>query len=138
MKAKPYDHVIFDAEHTTEIDVIDNFDVLNLLEGMRPYWLARNPNLNPDDYPGHDYKYRDPGVRETRPDGRPGKYIVKNGHDIFREIYSDHHPIKFRAVMPAIDDDGGDEVGSYARTVPANEKPMAPQPLNSTVAPQPK
>ena len=66
--AKPYDQVIYmPAETSEEID--ENFDivVLDLVDLMKGYWEGTDP------YPGDPYN-----------------------HNLFKQYYSDHHPIVFR------------------------------------------
>lgn len=75
--AKPYDHVFFNPQHSTEIDRTFGFKVVNLITAMQPRW--QGPAL----YPGNPYV-----------------------HDEFRVRYSDHHPIVFRIKLPSQDDDG--------------------------------
>jgi endonuclease/exonuclease/phosphatase family metal-dependent hydrolase len=74
---RPYDHVMFLPAHTgREIDSTFGFKVLNLIAAMKPLWHSSLP------YPGNPYS-----------------------HDKFRAWYSDHHPVYFRMISPATDDD---------------------------------
>lgn len=74
---KPYDHVLFDPENSTEIDRTYGFKVVSLVEAMRLKWRG------PGGYPG----------------GPP------YDHNRFRAYYSDHNPVAFRIRIPAQDDD---------------------------------
>ena len=74
---RPYDHVMYVPEYTTEIDEGYGFEVVNLISAMRPFW-------NEDGvYPGE------------------GEYR----HDAFRYRYSDHHPVDLRLRLVGEDDD---------------------------------
>jgi len=74
---RPYDHVMYDTLYTvTEIDRQFDFDVIDLIEAMRPSWTSGDP------YPGDPYD-----------------------HNLFKQYYSDHHPVIFRMVTPSRDDD---------------------------------
>ncbi len=68
---QPYDHVMYNPEFTTEIDSLFDMQVIDLIEAMHGYW-------NPEDgvYPGDPYI-----------------------HNVFRQYYSDHHPVEFRMVV---------------------------------------
>ncbi len=74
---KPYDHVMLDPTHTTELDEAYGFKVIDLVKVMKPYWKG------PKKYPG----------------GPPYK------HNPFRAAYSDHSPVVFRINVPTHDDD---------------------------------
>jgi hypothetical protein len=75
---KPYDHVMYRPEFTSEeIDEQFGFRVVNLVEAVRPFW---DPHNGP--FPG----------------GPPYQ------HDRFRQRYSDHDPVVFRLVASADDD----------------------------------
>ena len=73
---KPYDHVMYNASHTTEIQAAGGLVVIDLVEAMRPRWQGPGP------YPGEPYN-----------------------HNEFRKRYSDHHPVVFTMAVPAADDD---------------------------------
>lgn len=73
---KPYDHVLFDARATTEIDRRFGFQVIDLIEEMRPRWRE------PAAYPGDPYE-----------------------QNVFRFYYSDHNPVSFVMQVPGRDDD---------------------------------
>lgn len=76
-KAKPYDHVMYNLEHTSrEIDTKYDIKVVDLVKAARPTWTSSSP------YPGDPYK-----------------------HDKFRQAYSDHHPIVFKMIVRNSDDD---------------------------------
>lgn len=68
--------MLFDPLYTAEIDGQFDLGVIDLIVEMKPYWSSNDP------YPGDPY-----------------------GHDQFRKYFSDHHPVVFRMVMPAADDD---------------------------------
>ena len=76
----PYDHVMYDTTYTkNEIDRVFDLHVINLIVEMERYWA----NISTDPYPGKNpYK-----------------------HDEFRKYFSDHHPVVFKMVSPADDDD---------------------------------
>jgi endonuclease/exonuclease/phosphatase family metal-dependent hydrolase len=75
-EAKPYDHIMFRPQYTSnEIDTAFGMVVINLVSMMEPSW---NSNSN---YPGNPYN-----------------------HDQFRQYYSDHHPIVFRMKVSRDDD----------------------------------
>lgn len=74
---KPYDHVMYDTVSTiSEIDTSYDLEVVNLIDAMQPFWTSSDP------YPGDPYD-----------------------HNLFKQYYSDHHPIVFRLLVPANDDD---------------------------------
>jgi endonuclease/exonuclease/phosphatase family metal-dependent hydrolase len=73
---RPYDHVIFHPQHSSEIDRAFGFKVINLIDAMRASWTGLGA------YPGDPYV-----------------------HDEFRQRYSDHHPVVFRIRIPQQDDD---------------------------------
>lgn len=73
---KPYDHVLFNPVATKEIDRAYGFQVINLIDSMRPKWRGPGP------YPGDPFQ-----------------------QNVFRFYYSDHNPVVFRMVIPAYDDD---------------------------------
>lgn len=73
---EPYDHVMYNPTHTTEIDQAFDFEIINLIDAMKPLWTSTDP------YPGEPYD-----------------------HNEFRKYYSDHHPVVFQIVTPAEDDD---------------------------------
>ena len=69
---KPYDHVI----HNQTIEILETFEVVDLIEMMRVPWaLSSN-----EPYPGDPYN-----------------------HNRFRARYSDHHPVQF--LINSVDDD---------------------------------
>lgn len=72
---KPYDHVMINPTFTSEVRALNNFQVLNLIELVRPHWILPV-------FPGDPYN-----------------------HNIFRLYFSDHHPIAFEADLPVRDDD---------------------------------
>lgn len=86
---KPYDHVMYQPIHSTEIDTTFDFQVVDLIEAMRPHWTSS------DSYPG----------------GTGGSGY---DHNRFRAFYSDHHPVVFRMNIPDADDDGDTGTGSAA------------------------
>lgn len=73
----PYDHVMYNKTYTTEIDEEFDFQVVNLIEKMKPFW-DQNVGL----YPGDPYD-----------------------HNEFKKYYSDHHPVVFKMIIPENDDD---------------------------------
>ena len=73
---RPYDHVMLAPNASSEFDNAFDLVVINLIDAMRPFWAEA------DLYPGDPYD-----------------------HNRFRQIYSDHHPIVFRLIVPAQDDD---------------------------------
>ena len=81
---KPYDQVMYRPAFTREIDRPFDFRVYNLIEAMRPFWNSTDPypggSLNPIGLPAYD-------------------------HNKFRAFYSDHHPVVFKMLVPAVDDD---------------------------------
>ena len=81
---KPYDHVMYKPEFTSEIDKGYDFKVINLIEAMRPFWHST------DSYPGGS----------VNPNSLP-----KYDHNRFRAFYSDHHPVVFKMNVPDVDDD---------------------------------
>lgn len=66
--AKPYDHIMYKPSETSE-EIDENFDVvvLDLVDLMKEFWTSNDP------YPGDPYD-----------------------HNLFKQYYSDHHPIVFR------------------------------------------
>ena len=76
---KPYDHVMFNGNYTTEIDQQFDFVVVDLIEAMRVPWS----NSFSAPYPGSP----------------------SYNHNIFRKYYSDHHPVVFKMDIPNEDDD---------------------------------
>lgn len=74
---RPYDHVMYRDDSTSEVD--DEFDMLvvNLIETMRPKW-----DNSAGSYPGDPYH-----------------------HNNFRKFYSDHHPVVFKFKDISGDDD---------------------------------
>jgi endonuclease/exonuclease/phosphatase family metal-dependent hydrolase len=74
--ARPYDHIMYRPLYTSnEIDEKFDMVVLNLISLMRPYWVSKSK------YPGDPYN-----------------------HDLFRQYYSDHHPVLFRLKLSKDDD----------------------------------
>jgi hypothetical protein len=74
--AKPYDHVMYRPEYTSnEIDEEFDIVVLNLIELMKGYWDGDSP------YPGEPYD-----------------------HNQFKQYYSDHSPLFFRLASNGDDD----------------------------------
>jgi len=74
--AKPYDHVMYNMTYTAnEIDEAFDLKVVNLIDAMKPYWSL------PDPYPGDPY-----------------------GHNLFKQYFSDHHPVVFRLISGGDDD----------------------------------
>jgi hypothetical protein len=66
--AKPYDHVIYRPQFTSEeIDEAYDLEVVDLIGSMKASWIK------PDPYPGDPYD-----------------------HNLFKQYFSDHHPIVFR------------------------------------------
>ncbi len=68
---------MYNKTYTTEIDEEFDFQVVNLIEKMKPFW---DQNVGP--YPGDPYDYNE-----------------------FRKYYSDHHPVVFKMIIPENDDD---------------------------------
>ena len=86
---KPYDHVMYNATHSKEIDTSFDFRIVNLTTAMRPFWSSTEP------YPGEPYH-----------------------HNEFRKYFSDHHPVVFRMNVSDQDDDGvGAIAGRPSETV---------------------
>lgn len=77
--SKPYDHVMFAPERTTEIDRTYDLHVIDLVKEMRPRWSVVGNGV----YPGSPYKSR-----------------------IFPKYFSDHHPVHFRISIKTDDDVG--------------------------------
>jgi len=73
---KPYDHAMYDATVTSEVDEDFDFKVINLVEVMKGLWTSSAK------YPGKPYK-----------------------HDKFRAFYSDHDPVVIHMKYPEEDDD---------------------------------
>jgi len=74
---KPYDHVMYYPDYTSEVNTDWDIVVVDLVEAVRPYW---NSAVGP--FPGDPYV-----------------------HDQFRQYYSDHHPVVFKMDIPEEDDD---------------------------------
>ncbi|MFX0194580.1 MAG: endonuclease/exonuclease/phosphatase family protein [Candidatus Hodarchaeota archaeon] len=74
---KPYDHVMYNTTFTTEIDSEFDLEVINLIEAMEDFWTSTE-----DEYPGEPYN-----------------------HNLFKQHYSDHHPVVFRIKVSDEDDD---------------------------------
>jgi hypothetical protein len=75
--ARPYDHVKYNVDYTkNEIDMNYDFKVVDLIKAMKPYWTGTGP------YPGDPYI-----------------------HNLFRQYYSDHHPVVFKMAELNKDDD---------------------------------
>lgn len=74
---KPFDHVMYRASWTTEMDPTFGFQVVNLIEAVRPTWSAAD-----GPFPGDPYNAT-----------------------TFPLTYSDHHPVTFRMIVPEVDDD---------------------------------
>lgn len=73
--AKPYDHIMYNVGATEhEIDTDFDMNVIDLVAAMKPLWSASSK------YPGDPYN-----------------------HNLFKQYYSDHHPIEFRILI--LDDD---------------------------------
>ncbi len=98
-KPKPFDHVMLNPQFTTsnEVAPLDNFEVMDLLELMRPYWQTR--------------KRSDGTLYHVDALGRPLPYIGERSkynmaaHNRFQMYYSDHQPVSFMATIPDRDDD---------------------------------
>jgi len=74
--ARPYDHIMYKTKYTSnEIDEQFNMIILNLIDLMKPYWISESQ------YPGDPYN-----------------------HNLFKQYYSDHHPVLFR-IKSSSDDD---------------------------------
>jgi endonuclease/exonuclease/phosphatase family metal-dependent hydrolase len=73
---KPYDHVMYRPQHTTEMDTAFDQRELPLIADMEPLWHG------PGTYPGNPYV-----------------------HNTFRRYFSDHVPISFKLNIPSTDDD---------------------------------
>lgn len=74
---KPYDHVMYRRQFTSEIDEAFDLNVVDLVAEMAPRW-----NAELGSYPGSPYQ-----------------------HDRFRKYYSDHDPVIFQLRTSAADDD---------------------------------
>lgn len=68
---------MYNTTHTTEVDTDFDLKVIDLIELMEPLWLSIDVN-----YPGDPYD-----------------------HNLFKQYYSDHHPVVFRMKVPKEDDD---------------------------------
>ena len=76
-EAKPYDHVMYNTTYTQgEIDTAFDIKVIDLIEAMMPLWVSDEA------YPGDPYN-----------------------HNLFKQYYSDHHPVEFKMVVGSGDDD---------------------------------
>jgi len=73
-----YDHVFLNPYHTSEVDMGFGFISMNFVETMADSWAATHT----DPFPGNPYE-----------------------HNAFRAAYSDHNPVIFTLVVPALDDD---------------------------------
>lgn len=76
IQPKPYDHIFISPKDSSEVPLVDNFKVIDLIQKARVFW---NPIIP---FPGEPYN-----------------------HNIFRLYYSDHHPISFVMTLPERDDD---------------------------------
>lgn len=74
---RPYDHVMYNTRFTTEIDTAFDLKVIDLIEVMEPLWTPTDVN-----YPGEPYN-----------------------HNLFKQYYSDHHPVVFKIKVSGNDDD---------------------------------
>ncbi len=75
--AKPYDHIMYHSTFTAkEVDLQFDCQVINLIDAMKASWTA------PETYPGEPYV-----------------------HNLFKQYYSDHHPVRFQLIPPQQDDD---------------------------------
>lgn len=74
---KPYDHIMYNTTFTTEIDSEFDLEVINLIEVMEDSWTSTE-----DEYPGDPYE-----------------------HNLFKQCFSDHHPVVFKIKVPDEDDD---------------------------------
>lgn len=81
---KPYDHVMYRADDSPEIDTEFDFKVVDLIEAVRDDW-----NQKDGKFPG--------GTKED-----PAETY---NHNRFRAHYSDHHPVVFQFEVPDEDDD---------------------------------
>ena len=72
---RPYDHVLYRADRTCEIDTKYGLHVIDLVDVMEDFWCSEEP------YPGTPYD-----------------------HDTFSMYYSDHNPVHFR-LQTALSDD---------------------------------
>ena len=73
----PYDHVMYRPRYTKEIDTEFDMQVIDLDEAVKLSWNK------PEEYPGG----------------------ANYDHNEFRKYYSDHRPIVFKMIIPAVDDD---------------------------------
>ena len=74
---RPYDHVMYNTTFSAnEIDLTYDLIVIDLVDVMRPFWTSTEP------YPGDPYD-----------------------HNLFKQYYSDHHPVVFKMIAGAKDDD---------------------------------
>ena len=74
--AKPYDHIMYNVANTQgEIDIEFDMNVIDLIEAMRSSWTSSDP------YPGDPYD-----------------------HNLFKQYYSDHHPVEFKMIVSQDDD----------------------------------
>lgn len=75
--SKPYDHVMYNTTYSVGmIDTDFDLQVVNLIEAMKDYWTSEEP------YPGDPYD-----------------------HNLFKQYYSDHHPVVFKIILESEDDD---------------------------------
>lgn len=74
---RPYDHVFFDPKYTSEISLVSNFEVVQLVDEMKKVW-----DLAWGVFPGEEYN-----------------------HNLFRLYFSDHNPVKFKINTFQPDDD---------------------------------
>lgn len=75
--SKPYDNIFYNSTASkTELDSLYDIHIINLLEEMKPYW-----DTTLGVYPGEPYN-----------------------HNIFRQYYSDHHPVVFHLLVGEDDD----------------------------------
>ena len=73
---KPYDNVFYRPIYSTELDSLFDMQVLDLVSTLDPTWDTLNGV-----YPGKPYN-----------------------HNVFRQYYSDHHPVSFRLWVGKDDD----------------------------------
>jgi len=76
-KGRSYDHVMYNVASTEgEIDTQFDLHVIDVIDVMKSFWTSSDP------YPGDPYD-----------------------HNLFKQYYSDHHPVVFKMVTLSQDDD---------------------------------
>ncbi|MFC2083100.1 endonuclease/exonuclease/phosphatase family protein [Candidatus Bipolaricaulota bacterium] len=75
-KPRPYDHVLYKTDGSSDVDTAYGFHVISLVQEMESAWSSGSP------YPGNPY-----------------------AHDSFYQNYSDHNPVHFQLIPSSVDDD---------------------------------